>query len=89
MKKINRTLQVHTKNRLQEGQKLKKEEIVQFIDDFQKVMTGDEGKRKLISLRVPEKLLELFKKKSEIQSTPYQTQLVRLMREWVTNGDKA
>lgn len=66
------------------GRQLKKDEILRFLDAFQKVAQGDEGKRKLISLRVPEKLLDLFRKKSEAASLPYQTQLVGLMRQWVT-----
>ncbi len=66
---------------------MSKEEIARFLDDFQKLMIGDEGKRKLISLRVPERLLENFRLKSEANSIAYQTQIIQLMREWAVAQD--
>lgn len=58
-------------------------QVLEFLDQFQQVVAGQEGARKLISLRVPERLLEQFKLKSKSQGFAYQTQIVRLMREWV------
>lgn len=86
--KKSKALQIHSSEHIRAGRHLKKEEIIRFLDDFQRVAAGDEGKRKLISLRVPERLLELFKRKAEATSIPYQTRLIGLMREWVKGEDE-
>ena len=47
----------------------------------------EQGKRKpkskLISLKVPEDLLNVFKTKAALTNTPYQTQIKVLMKEWL------
>lgn len=63
-------------------------EIARFLEDFQNLAAGDEGRRKLISIRIPEKLLTLFKKKSESSGTAYQTRIISLMREWVASASE-
>ncbi|MEW6055965.1 MAG: putative molybdenum carrier protein [Bdellovibrionota bacterium] len=78
-----KALQYFSVERLKLDANLPKEEIAKFLDEFQSVVHGNEGKRKLISLRVPEKLLDLFKKKAKRSEISYQTQIVTLMREWV------
>ena len=75
--------QLYSKVRLGKDSKLTKNQIVDFLDDFQSLMQGNEGNRKLISLRVPEKLLKLFQDKAKQERRPYQTQIVELMRKWV------
>lgn len=72
--------------RLGADRRLSKDEIAQFLDDFQSLAHSDEGKRKLISIRVPERLLECVKVKSKQVGQPYQTQIVQLLREWVKGG---
>lgn len=50
-------------------------------------VTNDQAKQKprskLISLKVPEDLLNVFKTKAALTNTPYQTQIKVLMREWL------
>lgn len=41
------------------------------------------GKSKLISMKVPEPLLEAFREKSQVLGVPYQTQIKNLMKEWL------
>lgn len=41
------------------------------------------GKSKLISMKVPEPLLEAFKEKSLVLGVPYQTQIKVLMKDWL------
>lgn len=41
------------------------------------------GKSKLISMKVPEPLLEAFKQKSQVLGVPYQTQIKVLMKDWL------
>ncbi|MGK5086111.1 CopG family antitoxin [Bdellovibrionota bacterium FG-2] len=79
----NRALQIFSRERLIQDQTLSKDEIADFLNDFQALAFGDEGKRKLISLRVPERLLKIFKEKAKASGRPYQTLLIELMRQWV------
>lgn len=58
-------------------------EILHFLEDYRQIASGDEGPTKLISLRVPEKILELFKIKAKHQDKKYQTVIVKLMREYL------
>ena len=79
----NKAFQAHSKLRLKQDARLSPEDIALFLENFQQVAHGQEGKGKLISIRVPEKLLEMFKQKAKRENFPYQTQIIRLMREWV------
>lgn len=76
-------LHLFTPERLHRDREMTKGEIARFLHEFQALLQGDEGKRKLISLRVPDKLLSQFRKKAERVGVAYQTQIVRLMREWM------
>jgi len=78
-----KTLQKSSKNRIKADKKMTPKEVLEFLDEFQQVVQGQEGKRKLISLRVPENLLEQFRFKSKKNRIPYQSQIVELMRNWL------
>lgn len=73
--------------------KMSPQEIIQFLDDFRKIhgnknlptnsqKTG-KTRSKLISMKVPEDLLSAFKTKAKLTDIPYQTQIKRLMRDWL------
>lgn len=63
--------------------KLSPEEVIQFMDDFSKVVTNQDQPTKLISLRVPENVLKVFKAEAQRKGFKYQSLIVRLMREWI------
>ena len=65
---------------LEQSMKMTPSQISTFLEDYQKVYFSNDGKRKPISLRVPEKLLEIFKAKAKMQGRPYQALIVELMR---------
>jgi predicted DNA binding CopG/RHH family protein len=48
-------------------------------------MQKPEDKGRLISMKVSEFLLESFKAKSELHQFKYQTQIKKIMIEWVNN----
>lgn len=71
------------------------DEIVSFVDDFrclhgntlihtppQQNPPSKKTPSKLISMKVPEDLLNVFKAKAKLTDTPYQTQIKKLMNEW-------
>ena len=64
--------------------KMTPDQIAKFLDDFRMLHRPSKlVKTKLISLKVEEDLLEAFKFESNIQEIPYQTQIKKLMREWL------
>lgn len=59
------------------------EGIVRFLDEFRTLAVRERpAKSRLISLKVPEPLLESFKTKARLSGVPYQTQIKRLMADW-------
>lgn len=78
------------------------EQVAKFLDDFRKLHGGrntpqpvvasakgvakEKPKSKLISLKVPEDLLSVFKTRAALTNTPYQTQIKVLMKEWLGLG---
>ncbi len=59
---------------------------IQFIEDMQKLSNHTSGKSKLISIKIPENLLRAFKYECEKINTPYQTQIKKIMREWLNKN---
>jgi len=63
---------------------VKPEQVIRFLEDFRKLHYGKKTTpSKLISIRVPQNLLNTFKKKSEIENIGYQAKIKKLMRDWV------
>ena len=55
------------------------------VDEFRKLYSPARRKgSRLISLKVPEDLLEAFKTKARLHDVPYQTQIKRLMMDWLS-----
>jgi len=66
--------------------RLKPEDALQFLEDFQNTVHGRDSKTKLISLRVPENVLNAFKVAAKQQNKKYQSVIVQLMREWISGN---
>ena len=64
---------------------MRPEQIIHFLDEFRLLHAPrvTRPKSRLISLKVPEPLLEAFKTKARLRGVPYQTQIKRLMSEWL------
>jgi predicted DNA binding CopG/RHH family protein len=65
--------------------KLTPTETVRFLEDFSNMIHGQDQKTKLISLRVPENILNVFKTRAKSEEKKYQTVIIQLMREWANN----
>jgi len=59
------------------------DQVLSFLDDFRKLHGRQPAASKLISMKVPEDLLNAFKAKAKLNNTRYQTQIKALMRNWV------
>lgn len=61
------------------------ESIVEFVEGFRELHAQNQKRTrtKLISIKIPEDLLAVFRTRAKLEGVPYQTQIQRLMREWV------
>jgi predicted DNA binding CopG/RHH family protein len=81
MKNKRKTIQLHTVERLENDQKVSPEKALEFLHEFSLLAQGEDGPRKLISIRVPVRLLQLFKAKATREGKRYQTEILRLIAE--------
>lgn len=80
-----RAVQYFSKEYLEQCKGMKPADILRFLDEFRRLHAPAARRgSKLISLKVPENLLDAFKAKASLHDVPYQTQIKRLMVEWVT-----
>lgn len=83
---MGKALQYFTPEYLEQCQKLTLKERLEFLENYRKFAHASQrtkGKCKLISIKIEPDLLDLFRRKAELHGTPYQTQIKKLMREWV------
>ncbi|MGH8221444.1 MAG: CopG family antitoxin [Woeseiaceae bacterium] len=84
-----RAVQYFSDEQLAQGRRMKPAQILQFLEDFRELhgARAAEGTRSStsISLRVPDALLRVFRARAAAAGVPYQTQIKRLMEEWVVN----
>lgn len=61
-------------------------QIARWLEDY-RIMVGSKSKvvakSKLISLKVPEDMLAAFRQKAEMSGVRYQTQIKKLMEDWL------
>ena len=83
-----KTLQYFNDDYLQQCRAMTPDQIIQFLDDFRQLHgAAERSKSKLISIKVPENLLNAFKMRAMLAGTPYQAQIKTLMKAWVTQSD--
>ena len=79
-----RPVQYFTPEYLEQCRAMSPAQILRFLEDFRLLHGRPRAeKSKLISLKVPESLLEVFRAKAALSGVPYQTQIKRLMRDWL------
>jgi predicted DNA binding CopG/RHH family protein len=79
-----KSVQFFSKEYLERCASMKPEQILQFLEDFRTLHSESKTqKTRLISIKIPENLLNAFKAKAKVNGIPYQTQIKRLMAEWM------
>jgi predicted DNA binding CopG/RHH family protein len=82
---MSKPLQYFSDEYLERCRELTPEQIVNFLEQFRHIAyAGQKSTSKLISLKVPEDLLEAFKFKASLEGRPYQSIIKELMREWLS-----
>jgi predicted DNA binding CopG/RHH family protein len=67
---------------LERCRNVKTEMILEYLESF-RLMNRPSTKSKLISIKMPEPLLTSFRRKCELENVKYQTQIKRLMEQWL------
>lgn len=78
-----RPVQLFTDEYLAQCRRMTPDQVIRFLEDFRRLQASQPSRSKLISLKVPEDLLEAFRTRAQLEGVPYQTQIKRLMRGWV------
>ncbi|MYE14065.1 MAG: hypothetical protein F4X99_20890 [Gammaproteobacteria bacterium] len=78
-----RPLQRFSKDYLERCRDLAPQDIVHFLEDFRMLHGQARARSRLISMRVPEPLLAAFQARARLVGVPYQTQIKKLMRDWL------
>ena len=79
-----KTVQHFSDDYLEQCKDMTPDQILQFLDDFRQLHGAERRSRsKLISIKIPENLLNAFKARAKLMGTPYQTQIKVLMKAWV------
>jgi predicted DNA binding CopG/RHH family protein len=81
-----RPVQFFTDEYLGQCREMTADQVIHFLEDFRNLHAGRPTRSKLISLKVPEDLLQAFRQRAELAGVPYQAQIKRLMRKWVLEG---
>jgi len=80
-----KTVQYFSDEYLAQSRQASPKQILQFLEQFRlmQAATTTPPKAKLISLKVPEDMLALFRARCEIEGVKYQTHIKTLMAEWL------
>ncbi len=79
-----RPVQYFTKDYLAQCRTMKPDQVVRFLDGFRTLNApARPTKSRLISMKVPQALLDSFKARSAAQGVPYQSQIKLLMQDWL------
>ena len=79
-----KTVQYFNDEYLEQCSSMSREQVIKFIEDFRSLYFESRPvKSKLISIKIPEDLLNTFRMKAELHDIQYQTQIKKLMREWI------
>ena len=85
---MSKALQYFSDDYLEQCKQMSPQQIADFIDEFRQLhgvnyKQKSRGGSKLISMKVPQGLLEAFKTKAQLQGYAYQSKIKALMLEWL------
>ena len=79
-----RPVQFFSDTYLEQCSKMEPHQTLRFLDEFRMLQSPRRSTRsRLITIKVPEDLLQAFRAKANLHDVPYQTQIKRLMIEWL------
>lgn len=82
---MNKGIQYFSKEYLKRCEGMTPHQILEFLENYRMLFSSTREKSQLISLKIEPSLLNAFKRKAELEGTSYQTQIKKLMKEWLKN----
>lgn len=80
---MSKPIQYYSKEYVERCRGLTPDQILEFLEDYQKVVAAVPEKCQLISLKIEPSMLRALKFKSKLNGVPYQTQIKKLIKEWL------
>ncbi|MGC1878817.1 MAG: hypothetical protein WA678_05535 [Rhabdochlamydiaceae bacterium] len=80
---MNKTIQYFTKEYLERCAGVMPDQIIEFLENYRLLFSNIPEKSQLISLKIKPSLLKAFRRRAELEGVPYQTQIKKLMKEWL------
>ena len=80
---MKKALQFFDKQYLEHCRTMSGDEIAEYLDQFRRLQAIGPVKKRLISLRISEPVLESMKLKARAHGIAYQTQIQQLIEDWV------
>lgn len=77
-----RPVQFFSDEYLERCRAMKPVELLEFLESFRLLHGRAPSRSRLISLKVPENLLDAFRSRCRLEGVRYQTQIKRLMNDW-------
>ncbi len=82
-----KTIQYFTQEYLKRGEGMTSDQIIEFLENYRMLFSTIPEKSQLISLKIEPTLLKAFKRRAELEGTPYQTLIKQLMKSWLQHTD--
>lgn len=85
-------IQFFTEEYLKSCRGMTPDQIIEFLENYRMLLAqsqigASQEKSLLISLKIKPSLLQAFKSKAASKAIPYQTQIKKLMMEWLNGAD--
>jgi len=82
-----RPVQFFSDDYLERCRAMKPAEVLDFLENFRLLHGRASCRSRLISLKVPEHLLGAFRGRCRLEGVRYQTQIKRLMSDWLRTAN--
>jgi len=82
-RRAGRPVQHFSTDYLERCRSMRPGEVLEFLEGFRQLHGEARAPSRLISIKVPQDLLDLFRGRCRLAGVPYQTQIKRLMDDWV------
>lgn len=83
---MKKAVQHFTKEYLERCSGMTPDQIIEFLENYRRLVSNVPEKCQLISLKIEPSLLKAFKHKAKLNGIPYQTLIKKLMREWLQSS---
>jgi hypothetical protein len=85
---MNRSIQYFSKEYLKRCEGVTPEQVIEFLENYRMLFSSMREKSQLISIKIEPSLLKAFKHKAKLEGLVYQTQIKKLMRDWLESSKK-